>query len=144
MFLKQLFLIIVLSINALHYSALIPLTFLTMESPAFTVTLRPFSFLFFVMILCFCWSFAMSWCPISTCHDDMHAVTLLDNFWLSLHVFLLSVRNWFMRNPNWLLNIRNQTSEHHSFKKLEKNFVFNLYFYYKHKRFLYANNNKYC
>ena len=144
MFLKQLFLIIVLSINALHYSALIPLTFLTTESLATTVTLRPFSFLFFVMILCFCWSFAMSWCPISTCHDDMHAVTLLDNFWLSLHLFLLSIRNWFMRNQNWLLNIRKQTSEHYFFKKLEKTFVFNLFFYYKHKRFLYANNNKYC
>ena len=144
MFLKQLFLIKFLSINALHYSALIPLTFLTMESPATTVTLRPFSFLFFVMILCFCWSFAMSWCPISTCHDDMHAVTLLDNFWLSLHLFLLSIRSWFMRNQNWLLNIRKQTSEHYFFKKLEKTFVFNLFFYYKHKRFLYANNNKYC
>ena len=49
-----------------------------------------------------------------------------------------------MRNQNWLLNIRKQTSEHYFFKKLEKTFVFNLFFYYKHKRFLYANNNKYC
>ena len=67
-----------------------PLTFLTMGSPTTTVTLRPFLFLFFVLLLCFCWSFFMSLFPRFTCHDDMLAVALLDNLSLSLaHPFAL-------------------------------------------------------
>ena len=66
-----------------------PLTFLTMESQTTTVTLRPFSFLFFVLLLCFCWSFFMSIFLRFTCPEDLLVVTLFDNSSISLlHPFV--------------------------------------------------------
>ena len=69
-----------------------PLTFLTMESQATTVTLLPFSFFFFfcfALLLCLYWSYFMSSFLRFTCRDDILAVTLFDNLSLSLlHSFV--------------------------------------------------------
>ena len=66
-----------------------PLTFLTMDSLTTTVTLRPFSFLFFLS--CFFASVDLFFTSLFlrfTC-DDMLAAKLLDNLSLSLlHPFL--------------------------------------------------------
>ena len=63
-----------------------PLTFLTMESPTTTVTLRPFSFLFwsFMIMLIFFMSLFVRF----TCRDDV-LVVISDNLSLSLlHPFV--------------------------------------------------------
>ena len=69
-----------------------PLTFLTMESPTTTVTLRPFSFLFwsFMIMLIFFMSLFVRF----TCRDDV-LVVISDNLSLSLlHPFVSLSFQW--------------------------------------------------
>ena len=66
-----------------------PLTFLTMESPTTTVTLRPFPFLFLFCFYAYVDLFYMLLFPRFTCFDKMRPVTLLDNLSVSLlHPFV--------------------------------------------------------